>query len=116
MTPNRPYYKQQILEGSDCDVGWNSRASNLDPVPLSGVRYRIDDMTNGLEIQAWTEVDFGGNDPAAKGTVTIPASLNVRQRKYNRTELRQVRFELSDENGGKQTQTAYYELVGVWEP
>lgn len=108
--PVRPYKKQIANAGSAVTVGWNSRDADLDAVTLASARYRIDNLTDSLVIQDWTAIDT----PAAKGTITIPASTNAMSRDYRDRELRQVTFELTDGGGNVTQQLRYYELCAVF--
>lgn len=109
--PVRPYYRKIVNAGSAVPVGWNSRDESLDQVELASARYRIDDLTNSIVIKDWTAIDT----PAAKGEITIPASLNAMQRQFRDRELRQVTFELTDTEGNVRQQLAYYELSAVFQ-
>lgn len=109
--PVRPYYRKTINAGSAVKIGWNSRDGDLNAVELSSARYRIDNLTDSLVIQDWTTISA----PAAKGTVTIPASKNGMSRTYRDRELRQVTFELTDTDGNVSQQLAYYELAAVFQ-
>lgn len=109
--PVFPYRKQQINAGSAVEVPYASIDDNLEPVELSALRYRIDDLTNALVIQDWTTVQ----DPEPRGTVTIPASVNGMSRPYQDRQLNQITFELTDSNGNVKQQLAYVELGAVFQ-
>lgn len=109
--PVRPYSKQTINAGSAVTVGWNSRDADLDAVTLASARYRIDNLTDSTVVQGWTAIDT----PAAKGTITIPASKNGMTRDWRDRQLNQVTFELTDSDGNVTQQLAHYEICAVFQ-
>lgn len=106
--PVFPYRKQQINAGSAVDVPYQSVDGNLEPVELSALRWRYDNLTDSVVLQGWTSV----SEPESSGSITIPASLNAMTRPYRDIQLNQVIFELTDTNGNVKQQLAYVE-VGV---
>lgn len=96
--------------GSAVDVPYVSRNGELEAVELTGLRYRVDNLTARTVVIDWTTV----SEPEARGTVTIPANLNAIAREYNDRELMQVTFELTDAGGVRQ-QLAHYEICAVFQ-
>lgn len=109
--PVRPYYRKTINAGSAVKIGWNSRDEDLDAVELSSLRWRYDNLTDSLVLQDWQTV----SDPAPRGEITIPASLNRMSRQYRDRQLNQVTFELTDTDGNVRQQLAYVELAAVFQ-
>lgn len=108
--PVFPYRKQTINAGSAVEVPYRSINSDLEPVELSSLRYRVDDLTNSVVVLDWTSVQ----SPDPVGSVTIPATLNGMNRPYRDRELRQVMFEMTDLNGNVRQDLAFYEVGNVF--
>src|SRR5690606_14639190 len=81
-----------------------------DLTAIESLRYRVDDLTDSVNIKAWTDV----SEPGSQGAIVIPASLNGMTRQYRDKELRQVTLEYTFADGTVQQKLAFYELYAVF--
>lgn len=110
--PVLPSYRPAYNAGSAVPVPWVSRdPKTLEPVALSSLRYRIDNLTDSVVIADWTTVSA----PEPSGEVTISAALNAMSRDWRDRQINQVCFELTDTNGNVRQQLAHYELCAVFQ-
>lgn len=110
--PVFPYRKQYANAGSAVTVPYQSVDPNtLEPVELSTLRWRYDNLTDSAVLQDWTSVD----EPATSGQITIPHTLNAMSRSYRDTQLNQITFELTDTEGNVRQELAYVELGAVFQ-
>ena len=104
----RPHRVKRVSAGSLVRVPYNSVDDQLDPLTLTGLRYRIDNLTDGLIVTDWTSV----STPGARGTITISAATNAMGRAWRRRQLNKVTFEQTSADGIEQVEF-FYELSAV---
>jgi len=83
------------------DAAFKDKDGN--PVAPASARYRIDCLTNGVEILGWTVI----NAPQAVHELVLTAAQNVLINPANRAERRLVTVEATD--GAGETSNAEYE-------
>jgi len=72
----------------------------------AAVRWRVDDITNGVNTVPWTVISA----PTASDTVTVPGIANARTSTRN-TETREVLFEITDDFGMVDHKRVQYDIV-----
>jgi hypothetical protein len=108
--PVFPYQQQVINAGSAAVVPWTSATLELAAAIPTQVRWRYDNLTDGVVLQDWQTL---ATPSETRGTITIPASLNAMTRQYRDKQLNQVTFEITTADGVRQ-QLAYVVLGAVF--
>jgi hypothetical protein len=75
------------------------------------VQYRIDDVTNDVEILPWTSYTTQATADNPSDTIQIPASLNTLQSQNNSQELRQVIVKVTAPGGASRNDPIYYSII-----
>lgn len=104
----RPHRVKRVSAGSLVRVPYNSVDDQLAALTLTGLRYRVDNLTDGLVIVDWTSV----STPGARGTITITGALNAMSRNWRRRQLNKVTLEQTSADGVEQIEF-FYELSAV---
>lgn len=114
MRPVRPYQLQRINAGSAVVISYSIADDSLGLVTLAtdGLRYRIDNLTDGRQILDWQTVT--GSPPPSIGTITVPATLNVVSEGQD-TRLNQVTIEATTASGSVTQQIKHYEIAAVYQ-
>lgn len=109
--PVRPFYVAPVNAGSSCVIDWSSRNLDNELEAPATLEYRIDDLTDSVVVQTWTEIA----DPDTTGQLVISADTNVMQYQYREKQLNQVTFRATYANGQQIQSMAYYELCAVFQ-
>lgn len=104
----QPGRVKRVSAGSLVNVPYVSTDDELAPTDLTGLRYRIDNLSDGRVVQEWTTV----NTPGQNGTITIPASVNTMLQSWRRRQLNKVTLEQTTTEGVRQVEF-FYELCAV---
>lgn len=89
-----------INETSLLPVRWTVYDADGGVVVPSTVRYRVDCLTTGIEMVAWTTVT-----PSYQVNVVIPATVNTIRNNANATERKRITFQA---DAGLSTQLSDY--------
>lgn len=100
-----------INEKSDAFVQLTYADIYGDPYVPQDVQYRIDDVTNDVEILPWTQISTQATLDSPTDTIQIPASLNVLQSQNNSQELRQVIVRVTAPGGAVRNDPQFYSLI-----
>lgn len=109
--PVRPSHRPEHNAGSLVRIPYASRDDELGSLALTGLRWRLDDLTNTREVTDWTTV----SEPPASGTITIPAASNTMYDDFSPDrQLMQVTIEYTSAEGVRQ-ELKHYVLCRVWQ-
>lgn len=105
--PVRPAPIAAVNAGSFIEVPFVCVDRQLAPITPSAIRYRIDNITDGVLIKAWTSVSA-----AQSGSIVVTAALNAMSRSWRQQQINQVTIEFTTATGIYQDKKLY-ELYAV---
>ncbi len=109
--PVLPSIKDEFNEGSSIDLELTHL--NKDKVLLAPTTldYRIDDLTNDVEVLDWTNVGA----PGSTNTITITGVQNTLAGRDQGVELRQVSTRTTDSSGNPSQELFHYKLIRIFD-
>lgn len=99
-----------INEASECYAVCAYKDENGVAFTPNGVRYRVDDITNGVIIVPWTSI----SGLSTSNRVTITATQNNMSAGKRNRETRQVAFEVTPMGATPRISVAYYDLLRLF--
>ncbi len=100
-----------VNEGSSADLNLRFKKNGTLTVPVSGINYRIDDLTEDVVVRPWTTY----TDPITASDITIrlTSSDNVLYNTENKSELRAVTVSGSFGIDNNVTGTFKYRVINL---
>lgn len=105
-TPTAPQLEQGIDDGSECYCTASFFDANGVAYTPSSLSYRVDDLTNGVNVVALTTVT-----PAPVVTITITSVQNTMNAASKTTERRQVLLQVGIPGGSQRFDDMTYVLL-----
>lgn len=100
-----------VNEGSAADLRCRFRRNGTLTIPVSGINWRIDDLTEDVVIRPWTT--FTDPITASDVTIRLTSSDNVLYNTENKSELRAVTISASFGEDDNVTDTYKYRVINL---
>lgn len=99
-----------VEELSTCFVTAKYFDQNGNPYTPINVNYKVDDLTNEINIIPWTPVVT----PGLSNVITIPAANNAMTNSVNKIEKRQVTVQAIAPGGAQKYDPIVYDLLNIY--
>lgn len=96
-----------VVNGSECYLSASFLDVNGNPYTPSSLSYRVDDLTNGVNVVSDTPVTPTG----ATAMITLSSNVNTMNAASAGTEERQVRLKVGVPGGSFRNDTIQYRLI-----
>ena len=99
-----------VNRGSECFITATYKDQNGNSFIPSAVQWRLDDLTNQVQVQGWTSIAT----PTAADTITISSVLNAMTNAADQIEKRQVTFKVTTPDANFRYDPIVYDLINLY--
>lgn len=108
--PVLPYAMHRAYAGNSVQIFIRSLDFDHEPEAPATLQYRIDNLTDAVSVIDWTSV----NTPSENSSITISADTNQMYTDWRDSQLMQVTFKATFEDGTQAQVIGCYELSRIY--